>query len=290
MFNHSASEKILNKSYKFMKYLFTLFLVCSMSISSFATTYLVQTGKSGDAAWSGVTGTVVNLSELGQSVNQWYNTTVADGDQIWLASGTYQLTDSILTVGTEQIYGGFAGTETTVESRAKVADGKAWEFSNPTVIFGGTNSEGSLVRGITVLTAALIDGLTVDSCGVTTKARYTAGGVYLAHSGAIMRNSVVRNCLSQGDNAAGLYIVNGAKLLDSYVHSCQNTTKTGGGVQVNGIGTVSGCLIENNTSRSTGAGLYLNGVHTEAGTIITNNTITGNASAAAGGGIGTYSP
>ena len=132
--------------------------------AAFATRYLVQTGAEGDAAWTRNLQDgeqLIDLSTQSQSLNDAYRN---GENEWWLAAGTYELTGSINFVSGVQIYGGFAGTETSTAERAQAAGSEAWEFTNPTILSKEAASEFPIFTCTAVLnTEAVLDGVTVQN-------------------------------------------------------------------------------------------------------------------------------
>ncbi len=249
-----------------------------------STVYLVQPGGSSGASWSGVTGTVVDLTTLGQSLNEWYKTVSFNvGDEIWLTKGTYVLTDSIVTQTEEKIYGGFTGTEQTISARLKGT--KSWEYTNETII-DGNNS----VRGIVSLTGATIDGITVQNCAYSsTTAGNCAAAVKLSNN-SIMQNCIVKNNTitgqTTGNYSGGVYVASGGKLINSYIHhnNCANTQGggNGGGATIYQSGLIDGCTITENTAYRAGGGVNI--IARTGGSVLTNSIISNNTATNGGGG------
>ncbi len=249
--------------------------------------YLIQPGGT-SAIWDGtVTGTVVDLSVQGKSLNDWYKATTFNvGDEIWLIKGTYTLTDSLVTKTTETIRGGFAGTEHAIGDRAKGAH--TWDFTNETMIDGN-----NLVRGFVNSTGATIDGLTVQNCAYPVTSTGGNAAAVKITSSSIVQNCIVKNNTITGPAtvggiyAGGVYLTTGGKLLNSYIHdnSCANTGGggNGGGVTINLLATVDGCTINNNTAYNAGGGVY---VYANKGGALVNNCIINNNSTTNGSGGG----
>ena len=97
-----------------------LFLSLFVTISLFcnATVYLVQKGGTGNAAWSASTisstgGTLVDLTTVGKSLNEWYNATFTVAapacTQIWVIGGTYVFNAYLSAQSNVSISGGFSG-------------------------------------------------------------------------------------------------------------------------------------------------------------------------------------
>lgn len=271
-----------------MKRINLLFVILIFAGWANATTYLVQPGGSG-AAWSGVTGTLVDLTVQNKTLNAWYTAaTITAADQIWIIKGTYTLTGYINTKSTEKIYGGFAGTEQTVGDRAKGTN--AWDFTNETIISGN-----NAVRGIVSTTGATIDGLTIMNCAYSVASGTEGAGVKITTS-SILQNCIVRNNTITGTGAlsgqfaGGVCVSTNGKLYNSYIHHNSNTNLgtavngNGGGVVINGLGIVDGCTISNNTTARAGGGIYIMG--NAGGTIVNMCTISNNVcNAQSGGGV-----
>ncbi len=248
-------------------------------IGTLTTTYLVQQGGSG-SVWSGVTGTVVDLTTQGKSLNEWYKATTFEvGDEIWLIKGTYLLTDSLVTTNIETIRGGFDGTEKLKGDRAKGTN--AWDFTNETIL-DGNNS----VRGLVSTTGATVDGLTIQNCNVSIS--NTGAGAKITNS-SILQNCIIRNNTTTGTNSAGgVFLTTNAKLLNSYVHHNSNTVPSGvgvvggGGVYYSQLATLDGCTISYNTANTFGGGVNVDGK--TGGAVINNCIISNNESIDQGGG------
>ncbi|MDP4239027.1 MAG: choice-of-anchor Q domain-containing protein [Bacteroidota bacterium] len=248
--------------------------------------YLVQPGGT-SAIWSGtVTGTIVDLSVQGKSLNEWYKATTFNiGDEIWLIKGNYFLTDTIATKTTETIRGGFAGTEHAIGDRAKGTN--AWDFTNETIIDGN-----NLVRGFVVSTGATIDGLTVQNCAYPVTSTCGNAAAVKITSSSIVQNCIVRNNTITGPaTAGGIYsggvsLTTGGKLLNSYIHdnSCANTGGggNGGGVSIYQSATVDGCTISNNTAYNAGGGVNI--IAKLGGAVVNNSIISNNTATNSGGG------
>ena len=123
------------------------------------------------------------------------------GDQIWVAQGTYKPTPTTsrtlsfnLKTGVE-VYGGFAGGETSLDQRDFVA--------NPTILSGdlagddGANAFGEnshhVVRGNAATASAVLDGFTVRGGNANVSgSNNDRGGGFLMVGGS---NATIRNCV-----------------------------------------------------------------------------------------------
>ncbi|MDD2798060.1 MAG: T9SS type A sorting domain-containing protein [Bacteroidales bacterium] len=278
--------------------LLTLFL-CISSVFA-AKTYLVQSGASGAATWRAASAgeILVNLSTVknggAASYSEWYKDkflttptfagdSLASGDQIWFAAGTYTATSNITLKGGVKIYGGFAGTETTINNRAKGS--KPWEYTNVTIFDG--NNDLAVNQCITTLGLskdALVDGITIQNF----KGIVGQGGIAaLLTGGTTMQNCVITGNTSTGTGtqSAGGVRLTGGKLLHSYIHHNTTTVGGGGGIGIQNASKLIGCLIENNASATAGGGvMYSNNAGFRIDScIIRNNTATTN-----GGGFGSF--
>lgn len=302
--NQSTDIFRMKKNYTLL-FCFILFFTPAI----FATTYLVQQGTG--ASWSGVAGTVVNLSTVNGggavSLNAWFTdkilatptfagSALASGDEIWIINGTYYLTGPVGIKGGVKMYGGFAGTAgETVATRAKNSS-DAWDFTNATAFDGSVTGVKTYIglSGGSGTTGTLIDGITIQNCKNSATSQ-SGAGVKLTGSGTTLQNCIITACTTNSTTGSGvcggISITGAATLKDSYIHhnSSTATVTTGGGVNVMGdLCTVSGCKIDYNTSTAGGAGLYI--YSTTSGASISNCSFSNNAADGSGGAIGCYVP
>lgn len=168
--------------------------------------YVTSTGNAGNdgSSWSKA---VDNLTTA--------MTKVAAGDEIWIAKGTYVIDKTLVLADYVDIYGGFAGTETTIDQRVLEDDSKPWSFVNETVLTGngGDYRLTDVNKGFERTEVTYIDGLTVSGHGTTNdkisyfnnnfiiqNCRYVnnkVGGKALY----VEENSIVRNCYFAGNSA-----------------------------------------------------------------------------------------
>ena len=283
----------------------TLFVALLCSLSAFSTRYLVQ-GTTGTNSWRIAGPGEVNVT-LTTDFSSWYNTTFPSGytynaaDEIWLAGGTYTLSYAF---GSKKVnvYGGFAGTETTIADRSKVSGGNAWEFSTPT-IFDGTNScpQGFSSIGTATTPNTYLDGVTITNCKVTNITTSIYGVGAFISKGCVMQNCIVSNNTYNGTstsantydgNGGGIYLA-GGKVLNSHIVGNQlikgNGRNTiGGGIAfvytgAAALDTVSGCTIENNWCAAYGGGIEIT---MGTGGAIENCIIKGNYATDRGAGLG----
>jgi len=171
---------------------------------------------------------------------------------IWVAAGTYYPTNVPAIPQGTQIYGGFAGNETSLNQRN-------WEI-HPTIFdASGTGSALSLSGQITPLgTNTIVDGLVLQ--------RATLAAVLVNQASPIVRNCVMRN------SGTGILLQNNSSPL---VQNCQMLQNTGGAYVYNGNPVLQNCMFRGNA----GPGVAIIG-----GTVqVLNSLLSGNAAAAGGG-------
>lgn len=289
-----------------MKKLFFLAgaLLCGV-ISASAVDYLVQTGKEGDGKWTpeaisalGVAAeNVIDLSKEGA--------TLPTTGEIWFAAGEYEFTVQYGITAQAKLYGGFAGTETSVEARALVSGGKAYEFEHPT-IFSVTQPTGENSTPVKMfpdgLAGVILDGLTIQGSKATTDGGAIKVGnksavrncTFLNNSttkkgGAIIAynvNDTIENCYFEGNSSAAggaVYVASGdgswgkfSMIVAHNVFVSNSSTATGGALQIQGscVITVDANIFYNNTSKGHSGAIYDNGGNIS---IITNNVVFNNS-------------
>jgi hypothetical protein len=216
------------------------------------------------------------------------------GEKIWIAGGEYAVTSQFnLSSKLMALYGGFAGTESSVGERQKVQNGKGWEFTHPTTLKpSGTItsmfSAGSPTASNDV--SISIDGLILDGNKNNSRGIYWSAGTALPINVSI-KNCVVRNFGSTATTAAGggMNLVGTAAYSSFVVDSClieNNVTTGNGGVNTEGAKTFKNSVIQNNAAGN-GGGIYIYTATAAdgAGLTITNCLIDGNKATTAGGGI-----
>ncbi|MDR1811135.1 MAG: right-handed parallel beta-helix repeat-containing protein [Prevotella sp.] len=175
---------------------------------------------------------------------------------VWVAAGTYILSTPVSMQDSIDVYGGFAGIESAPEQRAKIANGKAWEFANPSILKGNESMLVNFVANYDVPTT--LDGFTItDGNGMPGN---RGGGVLIRNNG-VLQNCIVTNCATVGG---------------------------GGGIEIYGSGAVRYCLVKDNsqtTSANGGGGIFCNNSHTSPA-YIENCEITSNKSTVRGAGCG----
>lgn len=158
-----------------------------------------------------------------------------------------------------KLYGGFSGTETTIDERVKTADGAAWDFETPAV-FLQTVTPGSASAMITCNVVLTLDGITLD--GNKTNGYSKWNGVYSNNGTITIANCIIRDFKNTDD---------------------------GGGFDIRGSNNdeVYNCLIENNESAQA-AGAYLERVTMHHCIVRNNKTTKSDDGNLAGGGGGLF--
>jgi len=194
------------------------------------------------------------------------------GDEVWVAGGTYQRSSGAYFYMKEgvKIYGGFAGTETTLSQRdlSLTANKSTLQGNGACVMWN---------EGNTITNATLVDGFTVTG-GQTD---YGAG---IFNRGAA---PTIANCIITGNTATsmggGIFNKTGAtRIINCNISN--NSAPYGGAIcndDANAL--ITNCTISGNTTSAIGRG---GGIHNRntADPIVTNCAITGN-SAAQGGAV-----
>lgn len=232
--------------------------------------------------------------------------TVVENDELWFARGSFSLDETFVISKKVSVYGGFAGTESKVEERQKIAGGKLWDFVNETILDG---RNGKRVVNI-IVKDVILDGFTVINGKTTGSTDDTDSGagihVKMSINGGTIRNCVVRNnvadkrpgggislrsnytvenCLIKNNICGGagggvaLYSSGGASLKNSEIHDNKGTD--GGGVYLYS-GTVENCILTNNEGTQ-GGGIYL---RSSGDCKAYNCLIVSNIATKSGGGVG----
>ena len=252
--------------------------------------------------------------------------TVNAPGEVWVAKGEYRPITQIIE-GVQyaasfrmrdgiDVYGGFAGTETSKAEREKGS--MPWNFTNETVLLGAdyenntaawannqwnvTSSSRHVVwfapmsgednfKSVTILDGVTIKGGAANGGeGLADFATDKGGGVYMGLN-AILQNCIVTENTAKGDGG-GVYAngdgadassanAKGGRVVGCLVYN-NSSVEDGGGVFVKNAGLVLRSMITNN-SATNGAGVYLDKNaenHPEylilSTSVVSNNTATGN--------------
>nr|WP_319401005.1 T9SS type A sorting domain-containing protein [uncultured Carboxylicivirga sp.] len=184
------------------------------------------------------------------------------GDEIWLAEGTYYVTNSadasqeLLIEKSVSIYGGFVGTETTVTERN-------WKL-HPTIISGDIGVTDNLSDNSTLLInveAADDDYVLIN--GVILEKAYGRGGISIIRGKVDLVNCIVRNNYATSYDGGGVYNrYSTTQLINCLIYN-NECNRWGGGIYQDldqGTTTLINCTVVNNHSNDTGGGLFGNSV------------------------------
>ncbi len=267
--------------------LFSLFLswddAFAASISpqgSSGTILYVEPGASGDcSSWA-------NACELQAAI-----AAANAGDQIWVAAGTYKpttTTDREISFDLKNgvaIYGGFAGTESSLSQRD-------WE-SHLTTLSGdigtvGDNADNSyhVVTALGVDATTVLDGFTITAGNADAIGETSGGGLSSEESSLILSNLIFSG--NSADFAGGMIIYGGGNpALTNVTFSANTATVNGGGMYIYGYEardskpTLIDVHFFNNTAGDRGGGLSLY----RTSPTLTNFTFSANTATTTGGGI-----
>ena len=282
----------------------------------------VKKGGTGDgSSWDNASGDLQKMiDELADNNSQGL------AGEVWVAAGTYAPQSQLIS-GTAysasfrmrdgiSVYGGFAGTETSKQERAKGT--MPWDFTNETILeaayydhanlqwnnnkwtltsdsrhvvwFAPMANEADFTR------TTMLDGVTVQGgyaqggTGLDDFKTDRGAGVYMDGSNAYLTNCIVKENYATG-NGGGIYLRDG-RVQTSLVYN-NNADADGGAVYVDNTGLVHRSMLANNSAHN-GAGAYL---HNEVETtndypeylilstcVVSNNTMTGNGAVYCGKG------
>jgi len=203
---------------------------------------------------------------------------VITGDEVWVAAGTFQ-EGVVIRIGSGvSYYGGFAGTEMSLDQRD-------WN-TNPTIIDGNNsyqcvNNDG-IIDGFHI-TKGYSDkdgggiynlGIVIHCSVYNNKTDYFGGGIYSRY-GTVKDSKVYNN---KGNGGGGISNSLGSSTNNCIIYGNQVTGK-GGGIQnygtinhcivyenqassgggINNLGSMTGCVVFNNVATSSSGGIYNEG-------------------------------
>ncbi|MFH0976321.1 MAG: Ig-like domain-containing protein [Spirochaetota bacterium] len=213
-----------------------------------------------------------------------------EGEQIWVAEGTYypdaQISSMIITNKRLLIYGGFSGTENALSERDPV--------NNPVILNGN-----SLARILSVVSGGnvTIEGFTVTSGTAKSANNYAdcGGGIFVS-SGTVSLNNMTFSLNTAGYGGAVCGLPGSVITIDTCSFS-GNSAGNGGAVYAGTPGTqnansilkcslnASSCAFTNNSANNGGA-VFTAG---DSDSAINNSAFSGNHSNIAGGAVFTAS-
>ena len=220
--------------------------------------------------------------------------TMATKPTVWVAAGTYKgdgiSTNAFTMTEGVNVYGGFAGTETSLEQRDAA--------TNVTILDGqGTQRVLYQNKDYTETTAAVWDGFTIQN----------GGGILDGRGAYIKAYATLRNCIitkngcdtlsSNNDRkGGGVYVDDGTldncKIHDNHIISTTSAKVYGGGVFMT-EGQILNCEIYDNecietspnVSTADGGGVYIENHSSSKISRIENCNIHDNNTSGAGGGV-----
>jgi len=226
------------------------------------------------------------------------------GTQIWVAKGTYYpdegqgITDDNRTSyfsipnGTD-VYGGFSGTETSLEQRQ--------QYTPITVLSGdidqSNDTAGNAYHVIAIdnpFIKTTIDGFIIQDGNANGSVTETnrGGGIYNDMFDVLEAPVTISNCIIQENNAksmgGGIYNYGNSKTSPSIVNCAikGNTGRYGGGVYNNTNTKIKNCLISGNQAED-GGGIY-NSISTETNLKVVNTTLSANHATSNGSAISIF--
>ena len=196
---------------------------------------------------------------------------------VWVKAGTYNIPATIAIKDSVNLYGSFAGTETSIEDRAMVAGGQPWEFANPTIINGGDSISclnapiKEYVQPIVIDGFILEHGEAIANCGGAIRMRpnmtltrsilrnnhnaKAGGGAALVDAGYITYCLFENNSQETNTNGGGAIHVNTIENKETHIEHCvfrgNTSTIRGGAINYQGKGKnyIDACTFYNNTAR-----------------------------------------
>ncbi len=178
--------------------------------------------------------------------------TAIGGAEIWMKAGLYKIKRTV-NIDNIAIYGGFSGTETTLNDRN-------WN-TNQTIIDGGGKI--SPLRNIALNgeVTTIVDGLIIQNgLNQSGASGNENGGGMLLTNGAVVRNCIFRNNKTQnGKNGGGLHCHGGSVRIENSLFVNNLSSGNGGAVQVGGgvTATIINCTFANNQATGLSGGFGL---------------------------------
>lgn len=180
---------------------------------------------------------------------------------IWVAAGTYLIDEQIVLQDSVNIYGGFAGTEKSLEERAKGEN--PWEYKNATIL-DGQDKTNIMAATKNMDSPIEVEGFTFLNGHASTAANTNGGAIRLSHN-VTLKNSIAKNCYS--NNAAGaVQIYPAGDVYNCYFEGNRQEDGANGGGAINGNTssngfeiTIAGCVFVGNSSAIRGGAINIQG-------------------------------
>jgi len=247
--------------------------------------YVKADGTGDGTSWANAAGNIQTMIDKAVS-----------GDEVWVAKGTYGPTTEtiprdarsktfLLKAGVN-IYGGFAGTETSILQRALAdldSDGKtdSCELVNQTILSGdidGTSdvwtkqqqtkgiwewaiagNEGNCYRVVTNSDGStVLDGFSISGGNANSSANSITdgGGIYLSRDSQI-KNCIVSNCSATNGGGICCELTSQTYVINCKVIDCAG--KSGGGIYSANYAYsyIINCKVANCTATAEGGGIYV---------------------------------
>ena len=150
----------------------------------------------------GATGTGASWNDALGNIQEAITAAKADPaarKDVWVATGEFEITSAISLLDSINVYGSFAGTESAVSERAKVAGGKAWEFSNPTILKG--NGARLVQAGGHFDMETVVDGFIMKDGNGIGSALSASGGAVVVRGNVVFQHCIMRNNAASGAGA-----------------------------------------------------------------------------------------
>lgn len=179
-------------------------------------------------------------------------TAAVSGDSIFVAKGIYKPSSYFVMKEGVKMFGGFAGTETSLNER----------------IFGTTSADSSILQGngnrvisnnftsASPMTAAsVLDGFTVTGGNTAT----SAGGMYNSYASPIINNCIFSDNTSTGSSGSGcMWNSNASPVITNCIFSENAATAGPGGAIRNNTSSsiIRDCIFSGNTAVTYGGGIY----------------------------------
>jgi hypothetical protein len=242
-----------------------LLIICSMTATLATVRYVKTVADGGSNSNTGLSWSLAKATIAAAM------TSASSGDEIWVKGGTYN-GDITLKAGVK-LYGGFAGTETSLFQRQL----RQYE----TILIGsGTTSVIITPDSGTYSNTTRIDGFTIQGgIGRLNGSNRYGGGIYCGNSVTVANNIITGNSAYKG---GGIHAI-GSTIVENNTITGNSVTSGGygGGIcsDFNSSVVVRDNIISNNSGGSQGGGIFAG----ECSPTITGNEISGNDAGSAGG-------